>query len=290
MFCEECGAQLDEGTLFCPECGNRIENEAPLFQNAEQEPANFAEKSNFNLKKWIAIGGLGIFVAVVCLMVFGVAKGWHIKHEWLEATCTEPEICVKGRETRGEALGHDWLEATCTEPEICTVCGEISGEALGHTYTEPTCMEASVCTICGETVGEALGHMWEGNLCLEPQICSVCGANGEMLGHEWNIEYATCDTDKMCNRCQTIEAYALGHELIDSGICKRCKEQVGIMLTASNFQPYFTLSPHTECREHTDNQGEEYYTYWYVMNIKDVNTQLKFHNVVVHVKMYLTTL
>lgn len=322
MFCEKCGTKLEENDMFCPKCGNPIEDKTLLTQDVGQEcieyanipDLNLAKKSNHNFVKWICAGMLGIFVIVAGLIVVGAISGWHVKHDWTEATCTEPETCITGGETRGEASGHNWAEATCTEPEICTVCeenrgeasghtyteptcteaavctvcGEIGQEASGHTYTEPTCTEAAICTACGEMAGEAMGHIWEGGSCSEPQLCSVCGAKNEVLGHDWNVEYATCEMDKKCNRCQTIEEYALGHELIDSGICRRCKEQAGIMLTPSNFQPYLTLALNTKCNDHMDN-GKEYYTYWYKPYIKDKNAQYKFHNVIMQMKVYLTT-
>lgn len=82
--------------------------------------------------------------------------GCHMKHEWVEATCTEPRTCSVGGETEGEALGHTWVDATCTEPKICSVCGETEGEALGHTWAEATYETPKTCSVCSLTEGEPL--------------------------------------------------------------------------------------------------------------------------------------
>lgn len=120
------------------------------------------------------------------------------KHEWEEATCTEPKTCTKCGEIEGEPLGHNWTEATCTEPKTCSRCGETDGEPLGHdvlkwTVTEEsTCSKAGVesgeCTRCHETITSPLKKKehtpgeWE--ITKEPtsssegersQKCTVCG-------------------------------------------------------------------------------------------------------------------
>lgn len=95
----------------------------------------------------------GMMMALSCVLL----TGCHLKHEWLEATCTEPKTCTVGGETEGEALGHTWTEATCALPKTCSVCGETEGEPLGHgALTEANYQQAPVCTVCGETVGEPL--------------------------------------------------------------------------------------------------------------------------------------
>ena len=53
----------------------------------------------------------GISTLAVCCML----TGCHMKHEWLEATCTTPKTCSACGETEGEALdGHEWKAVTCT--------------------------------------------------------------------------------------------------------------------------------------------------------------------------------
>ena len=83
-----------------------------------------------------------IFIGVVCI---GLLTACH-KHDWAEATCTEPKTCLSCGETEGEALGHTWKEATCIEPKTCSTCGKTEGEALGHEVV------GGICERCGETV------------------------------------------------------------------------------------------------------------------------------------------
>ena len=49
---------------------------------------------------------------------------------------------------------HEWKEATCTEPMTCSLCGEKQGEPLGHKYVNPTCSSNEIsypyCDSCGE--------------------------------------------------------------------------------------------------------------------------------------------
>jgi hypothetical protein len=115
------------------------------------------------------------FSVTVFLAVSFLLTGCHIKHEWIEATCTEPRICAAGGETEGEALGHDWQEATCSAPRTCSRCGETQGEALAHNWVEATCTEPKTCTVGGETEGDALGHTWVEADYVNPKTCSVCG-------------------------------------------------------------------------------------------------------------------
>lgn len=93
--------------------------------------------------------------------------GCHMKHEWVEATCTEPRTCSAGGETEGEALGHTWVEAACTEPKTCSVCGETEGEALGHEWQEATYESPKTCSVCSLTEGEPLPQPYAEANCLE---------------------------------------------------------------------------------------------------------------------------
>ena len=70
---------------------------------------------------------------------FSPAQG----HDWLEASCTAPQLCMICGKTEGEALGHDWVEATCESPQECAVCGKAEGAPLGHDFLN------GVCRLCG---------------------------------------------------------------------------------------------------------------------------------------------
>lgn len=67
---------------------------------------------------------------VICFLLCGCC----LKHEWTEATCTEPKTCVKCGETEGEALGHLWVDATYKEPKTCSRCGMTEGDPLEAQY------------------------------------------------------------------------------------------------------------------------------------------------------------
>lgn len=139
-------------------------------------------------KRWIS----GLIIVTACALL----TGCHIKHEWQEATCTEPRTCLTGGETEGEPLGHTWVEATCTEPKTCSACGETEGEPLGHTWVEATCTEPKTCSVCGETEGEPLGHTWVEANYQEPKTCSVCGeTEGEPLTPAFEEHGLTADME-----------------------------------------------------------------------------------------------
>ena len=97
-----------------------------------------------------------LFLALTVAFTLGACC---LRHEWTEATCTEPRTCTVCGATEGEALGHEWAEATCTEPRTCTVCGAAEGKALGHEWAEATYTHAATCIACGETEGEPLNPL-----------------------------------------------------------------------------------------------------------------------------------
>lgn len=125
-----------------------------------------------------------VFLGLCFLLIL---SGCACKHEWKEATCTEPRICSKCGETEGEALGHDWTKATCTEAKVCERCGETEGEPLGHDWTDATCTEKKTCKRCGETEGEPLGHnaKWteveKDNISATRYLALKCSRCGEEL-------------------------------------------------------------------------------------------------------------
>ncbi len=171
-----------------------------------------------------------VSTTILCCFVALLLAGCGCKHEWKEATCTEPRTCALCGETEGAALGHEWTNATCTSPRTCTRCGETEGEALGHDWKKATCTEPRTCDRCGETDGEALGHNWLDANCTNPKTCDRCGATeGEALGHEW--KEATCTEPKTCTRCGAIDGEALGHDTPNlsctkEDTCTRCGELI----------------------------------------------------------------
>lgn len=97
-----------------------------------------------------------IFLLAACCM----------KHEWKEATCTEPKTCVKCGETEGSELSHDWQAETCTKPQWCTVCKSTRGEPLGHLWEDATYETPKTCKRCDKTEGEPLQLIYQDGLFL----------------------------------------------------------------------------------------------------------------------------
>lgn len=123
----------------------------------------------------VAAAIVAVFVLIKTTCVFG-------NHEFAAATCTEPEICTRCGETRGEPLGHVYNTETCTEPSTCTRCGELHAEPLGHVFLPATCTEPEICARCGETRGEPLGHVLSDPTFQTSATCTRCGATfGEPL-------------------------------------------------------------------------------------------------------------
>lgn len=98
------------------------------------------------MKRYVSIKGICVLI-LAALMSISLC-GCCLQHDWVSATCVEPETCSKCGKTRGESLGHDWQPATCTEPKICSVCGTVSGEPLEHNYEASG--EKFLCTRCGK--------------------------------------------------------------------------------------------------------------------------------------------
>ncbi|MCR5376149.1 MAG: hypothetical protein K6E71_05305 [Lachnospiraceae bacterium] len=97
-------------------------------------------------------------ILTICgaVLVAAMLAGCCMKHEWAEATCTEPKKCVKCGETEGVANGHKWKAATCTTPKTCETCGKTEGEALGHTWVDRTMEKPKTCSVCGATEGKPI--------------------------------------------------------------------------------------------------------------------------------------
>lgn len=58
--------------------------------------------------------------AILCLALILCLSGCACKHEWAEATCTEPKTCTKCGETEGDPLEHTPGEWVQDEPDYVT--------------------------------------------------------------------------------------------------------------------------------------------------------------------------
>ena len=78
-------------------------------------------------------GNARILTVLLCLTLILGLCGCSCRHEWVDATCTEPKTCAKCGETQGEALGHtpgewqqdepDYVTSVIWLRQYCTVCG-----------------------------------------------------------------------------------------------------------------------------------------------------------------------
>ena len=97
-----------------------------------------------------------VFLGLCGLAFAAFLSGCCMKHQWVEATCTEAKHCEICAKTEGSPLGHKWKEATCTTPEICELCGKVRKEAPGHQWVDRTMEKPKTCSVCGETEGSPI--------------------------------------------------------------------------------------------------------------------------------------
>ena len=110
-------------------------------------------------------------------------------HDWQNNCCSRCGLSQS-------ITAHQWLPATCTQPQTCKICGQTQGNILGHDYSSeiifPTCTEEGysiyTCNRCGEShrdyYVEALGHSFGQPIVHEPtpteqgyteRTCQTCG-------------------------------------------------------------------------------------------------------------------
>ena len=135
------------------------------------------------MKRFLLWTGVVIGAAAIAVLIYLIRSTCVFgNHVYMPATCTEPEICTRCGESRGEPLGHLYSEATCTEPSVCLRCGEHHAPALGHEWLPATCTEPEICARCGLTQGEPLGHDMTEATYQAPATCVRCGfVDGEPL-------------------------------------------------------------------------------------------------------------
>lgn len=121
ITCPECGKQVSDKAEKCIHCGivlKKKENASEL----EQKTAKKLQRKNN--KKTVIIICVVAFLIVVGVVATGIFLGWFHKHEFKEATCTEPKICIKCGEKEGNPLGH-------TDPVgRCARCNDVANPEL----------------------------------------------------------------------------------------------------------------------------------------------------------------
>lgn len=158
----------------------------------------------------------------VCTVCESEVEASKILHNFADATCTSPRICVRCSLIRGKSKPHNFEAATCIKLKTCIDCGATEGDYAAHKWQAATCTEAKKCTVCNAAEGNALGHKWKAATCDTPETCTVCRVTrGNALGHKWQA--ATCTTRKTCTVCRKTDGLPLGHSEYDSnGKCPRC--------------------------------------------------------------------
>lgn len=154
-------------------------------------------------------------IVLVCCMIFAtmLMTGCCFRHEFEEATCKDPQTCIKCGKTVGEPLDHEWKDATCEEPKTCELCGKKKGEAKGHEWEMATCTTPMTCSVCGATEGEAYGHYWNSPNCTEARTCYTCGESDGVTGEHYWLD-ATCENPQTCYYCGETIGEALSHHWV----------------------------------------------------------------------------
>lgn len=162
-----------------------------------------------------------IAIAIVVVTVMTLVGAYFLflnpcEHQWIDATCTTPAVCVLCGETAGKPIGHHWTEASCVTPKTCSDCALTNGDPLGHKWLDADCVTPKTCDICGLSKGKALGHEWVDATCITPKTCDICGHfEGEALGHDWvDVTY---EEPKTCSRCGETEGDPLTRPVANSG-------------------------------------------------------------------------
>ena len=178
-------------------------------------------------------------IILLCFLFTGCKKKSYCEkngHDFINATCTEPEKCAECGIEGNPALGHNLVveesvEPTCTEDGLtegkyCTRCNyveeQVVVEALGHNYSDATCIELSKCTNCGKTTGSLLAHEYDYGC---DTTCNNCGFVRDEIAHEYND--ATIDAPKTCKNCSATE----GTDLLVSSISEYVPKETSKSLT-----------------------------------------------------------
>lgn len=101
-----------------------------------------------------------ILSLVLILALCAELSACCIRHEYSDATCQSPGVCLRcGKVKDGSNGEHVWKPASCSAPKTCTLCGETQGEPTPHTFGEWEDKnkddiggaQTRKCSVCGET-------------------------------------------------------------------------------------------------------------------------------------------
>lgn len=157
-------------------------------------------------------------------------------------TMTVPFVGCGGGETP-TGCTHNWVAATCTEPERCTICNETRGEAAGHKYVDsitPATCDADghkdrECSVCHDKIAERipqLSHKYVSSVekgdcetdTVTTYTCELCKeAYSEVTerhkGHDFtDVTWTETDEKEGDSPCEFI--------ITETAKCKTCKEDI----------------------------------------------------------------
>lgn len=128
---------------------------------------------------------------------------------------------------------HEWKEATCTEPKTCSICGKTKGNVAPHVKER------------GETIVDATCDT-EGKFIYRCKFCGIEIVEGiiEPYGHsysEWKtVKGPTCSEDgkkeRICSKCGKIEEGIIekSHNYNENNVCVLCNEYAPVYLSLSS--------------------------------------------------------
>lgn len=205
-----------------------------------------------------------LYVFLLLCFIIGCIQSCTHKHDWIEATCTEPRTCrTCNNVTEGNPLGHEWIGATCITRGTCSRCNATNGPFADHTWVPATCTEPESCSVCGKTrhwYSIPLGHEWTEATCTTPKTCSRCGATeGEpqhyFISYLWETTIEpTCHSAgekshacKLCGEIETMVIPAIDHKAGDwqiiteatpsaNGLKKRYCVMCGLEMDSEQFK------------------------------------------------------
>ena len=188
MYCEKCGAQIDENAKFCPNCGNNLNEEqnSETAQSVETGSVPVKKNKSICLVLSIVFAAIGIIpllnilflpIAVILAIIgFVTNKNKIIKIKIASAIVVTISIIISLLWMIPAIAGSSTTPSTGDQntPTICS-----------HSYTlketKATCLSGGYatyqCSLCDETKREyekALGHDWLNN------TCKRCGATKDL--------------------------------------------------------------------------------------------------------------
>ena len=130
-----CGSKVENNGSHSQEDEDKIigvcsanETEDALDNNRVEEKSvhAFTEEKKLQMKAvWYIVPAVIIAVLGIVLLV-----NQKCNHNWMKATCINPQFCEKCGDTIGTTMAHTWIEATSNTPKTCTVCGLTEGSVL----------------------------------------------------------------------------------------------------------------------------------------------------------------